>query len=223
MASVACRGHTCASCPAVAQSAPGQAGPRDDARNEPSEDIDRLFLERLRLGLRLVCAGIAAVFVGWIVVNPGALPLLSIVQALNFLVVAAALWVVRDPLRPTLNRVVGFAAYAVTIFATAAVGIVADDSTTPLLILAGMSVIAAVLVPWQPSWHLAGMALTVVAAAWTVATVVPSHSLYWLRNAGAIAPTLIAAVYLSRMLSRQRAESARAARERQSREARLGE
>ena len=129
----------------------------------------------------------------------------------------------RDPRRRTVNRVAGSVAYAVTIFATAAVGIVAGDGTTPLLILAGMSVIAAVLVPWQPVLHLAGMGLTVIAAIWTVATVVPPHSLVWLRNAGAIAPTLIAAVYLSRTLSRQRAEAARAARERQSREASLRE
>jgi two-component sensor histidine kinase len=205
----------------VAQTARGPAAPHGGALDEPSEDTDRLFLERVRLGLKLVNAGIAAVFVGWIIISPGELPLLSIIQASNFLVVAAALWVLRDPRRRTFNHVVAFTAYAATIAATGAVGIVVGDGTTPLLILVGMAVIAAVLVPWRPVWHLTGMALTVVAAIWTVATVVTSQSLLWLRNAGAIAPTLIAAIYLSRLLSRQRAEAAQAARERQSREANL--
>lgn len=186
-------------------------------------DVEQLFLERVRLGLRLVNAGIAAVFVGWIVVNPGELPLLSVIQACNFAAVAVALRLLRDPQRPTRNRVVSLAAYAVTIFATGGVGIVAGDGTTPLLILVGMAVIGAVLVPWQPAWHLTGMALTVVAASWTVAMVTPAASLFWLRNAGAIAPTLIAAVYLSRLLSRQRAAAEQAARERARREERLRE
>jgi two-component sensor histidine kinase len=182
-----------------------------------------LYLERVQLGLRLVGAGIAAVFIGWIVVNPGQLPLLSVIQALNLLVVAAALRLLRDPPGAAFNRALGFAAYAATIVATGGVGIVAGDGTTPLLILVGMAVIAAVLIPWHPAWHLASMGLTIAVAIWTVATVSSWESLSWLRNAGAIVPTLVAAVYLSRMLSRQRAEAARAARERAQREASLRE
>ncbi|MBX3028267.1 sensor histidine kinase [bacterium] len=185
---------------------------RGEGAHDLAADTDRLFVDRVRLGLWLVNAGIAAVFVGWLLVNGTSRPLLSGIQALNFLVVAAALRLLRDPERRTLNHVVAFVAYAVTIVSTAGVGIVAGDGTTPLLILVGMSVIAAVLVPWRPAWHLAGMALTVAAAVWTVATVA-TQPLLWLRNAGAIAPTLIAAVYLSRTLSRQRAEAVRAARE----------
>lgn len=199
----------------------GPAAPSDEASLESDEDLDALFLERVRLGLRLIAAGVATVFVGWIVINPGQLPLLSVIQALNLLVVAGALRALRDPRRSTFNGAVGFAAYAVTIVATGGVGVVARDGTTPLLILVGMVVIAAVLVPWRPVWHLSGMALTVATAIWTA--VASSNSRIWLRNAGAIVPTLIAAVYLSRTLGRRRAEAARAARERRSREARLGE
>jgi two-component sensor histidine kinase len=191
--------------------------------DRPDDDLDQLFLVRARLGLRLVGVGVAAVFVGWIVINPGRLPLLSVIQALNFLAVAAALRLLRDARRRAFNRVVSFAAYAITIVATGGVGIVAGDGTTPLLVLVGMAVIAAVLIPWQPAWHLAAMALTIVAAVWTVATVSSWEALFWLRNAGAIAPTLIAAVYLSRLLGRRRDEAARAARERADREARLRE
>ena len=208
----------------MAPTASGEPARRDDAWGEPSdEDNNRLFLERVRLGLGLVNAGIAAVFIGWIVINPGQLPLLSVIQAVNFLVVAAALLALRDPRRTTFNHIVAFVAYAATIAATGAVGVVSNDGTTPLLILVGLAVIAAVLVPWRPFWHLAGMALTVAAAIATVATVSSWRSLYWLRNVGAIFPTLIAAVYLSRMLSRQRAEALRAARERRQREERLRE
>ena len=81
--------------------------------------------------------------------------------------------------------------------------------------------IAAVLVPWRPRWHVAGMALTVAAAVWI--TAMSSESQHWLRNAGAIVPTMIAAVYLSRTLSRQRAEAMHATRERRAREEHLRE
>lgn len=184
-------------------------------------NVEQLFLDRVRLGLRLINAGIAAAFIGWLVINPGRRPLLSLIQALNFVTVAVALWLLRDPRQHTRNRIVSLAAYAVTIFATGGVGIVAGDGTTPLLVLVGMVVIGAILVPWQPVWHLTGMALTVLAASWTVAMVTPPASLIWLRNAGAIAPTLIGAVYLSRLLSRQRAAAEHAALERERREAHL--
>jgi two-component sensor histidine kinase len=204
----------------VAQPALGQAVRRDDLPEEASEDTERLFLERLRLGLQLVNAGIATVFVGWIVVNPGQLPLLSVIQAVNFILVAAALWALRESRQGTFNLVVGSLAYTVTVFATGAAGIVAHDGTTPLLIMVGMAVIGAVLIPWRPWWHLSGMAITVVAAIWTV-SVVSSQPLLSLRNAAAISPTLIAAVYLSRAFSRQRAAGVRAAHDRRSREASL--
>lgn len=193
--------------------------PPGEARDELSEQDDRLFVDRVRLGLRLVNAGIAAVFVGWIVFNPGVLPLLSVVQAVNFLFIAAVLWVLRDPRNRAFNHVVAFAAYAVTIVSTAAVGLIAGDHTTPLLILVGLVVIAAVLVPWRPTWHLAGMVVTIAAAVWVA--MLSTHSAHWLRNAGAIVPTLIAAVYLSRILSRQRIAAAHAARDRDTREEHL--
>jgi two-component sensor histidine kinase len=85
-----------------------------------------------------------------------------------------------------------------------------------------MAVIGAVMVPWRPFWHLSGMALTIAVAAWTVIAVAPDRTI-WLRNASAIIPTLIAAVYLSRAFTQQRLETMRAARERQSREAHLRE
>ncbi len=113
---------------------------------------------------------------------------------------------------------VGFVAYAVTIVATGIEGILAADATTPLLILVGMAVISATLVPWSPWWQLASVVVTIATAIWTVATVVASPRLFWVQNVGAIAPTLVATVFMSYALRRQRAAVERAERERRSRE-----
>jgi two-component sensor histidine kinase len=86
-----------------------------------------------------------------------------------------------------------------------------------------MAVIAATLVPWSPWWQLGGVAITIVTAAWTVAAVTASRRLFWLQNVGALTPTLIATVFLSAALGRQRAAAVRVERERRSREASLRE
>ena len=191
---------------------------RNGAREDPVEEADRILLERARLGLRLIFAGVAMVFVGWIVLRPGERPLISVVQVINMAVVAGALRMLREPSRRTLNHVAGFVAYAVTIVAAGAVGVLVDDATTPLLIVVGMSVVAATLVSWSAWWQLASVVVTIATAIWLVATVIPSPRLFWLQNVGAIAPTLIATVFMAHSLGRQRAVVARAERERRSRE-----
>lgn len=191
---------------------------RSDSPDAAVVGVDRLFLDRARLGLRLILAGVAVVFVGWIAMNPGDRPLISVVHVLNLLVVAGALRLLRDPARRISNHVVGFAAYAITIVATGLEGILVGDATTPLLILVGMAVIAATLVPWSPWWQLASVALTIATAIWTVATVVASPRLFWLQNVGAIAPTLVATIFMSHVLGRQRAAVERAERARRNRE-----
>jgi two-component sensor histidine kinase len=184
---------------------------------------DRLFLDRARLGLRLILAGVAVVFIGWIAMNRGDRPLISVVHVVNLLAVAVALHLLRDPARRIFNCVVGFIAYAITIVATGAEGVLAGDATTPLLILVGMAAISATLVPWSPWWQLASVALTIGTAIWTVATVVASPHLFWLQNVGAIAPTLVATVFMSHALWRQRAKVESAERARRSREEGLRE
>src|SRR5262249_35200927 len=118
---------------------------------------------------------------------------------------------------------VGFIAYAVTIVATGAVGVLAADATTPVVILVGMSVVSATLVPWTPWWQLASVVLVAATAIWTVATVVHSPHLFWLQNVGAIAPTLAATVVISRVLGLQRAAIAHADQEQRRREETLRE
>src|SRR5262245_6724451 len=168
-------------------------------------------------------AGIAAVFVGWFFISGGKPPLLSVCHVINFLAVALALRLLSDPGRPTFNRVVGFLAYTVTIVFTGVEGVLAGDASTPVLILLGMAVIAATLVPWSPWWQLGGVAITIATAAWTVATVTASRRLFWLQHVGALTPTLIATVFLSAARGRQRDDAVRVERERRSREASLRE
>ena len=90
---------------------------RLDGSPDPVGASDRLLLDRIRLGLQLVLAGVAIVFVGELVVHPGERPLISVVQAINFAAVALALHFARESSRPGFNLAVGFAAYAVTVVA----------------------------------------------------------------------------------------------------------
>lgn len=182
----------------------------------------RLLLDRIRLGLLMILAGVAIVFVGALFIHPQR-PMINVVQAVNFITVAAALRLLTDPSRRSFNFVVGFGAYIVTIVATGAVGILADDVTTPIVILVGMSVVAATLVPWSPRWQLASVVLIAGTAIWTVATAAHSPRLFWLQNVGAIAPTLAATVVISHVLRRQRAAVAHAEQEWRSREENLRE
>lgn len=186
------------------------------------ESDNRLLLDRIRLGLLMILAGVAIVFVGALLIHPHR-PMINVVQAVNFIAVAAALRLLTDPSRRSFNFVVGFAAYVVTIVATGTVGILADDVTTPIVILVGMSVVAATLVPWSPRWQLASVVLIAATAIWTVATVVHSPRLFWLQNVGAIAPTLAATVVISHVLRRQRAAVTHAEQESRSREENLRE
>lgn len=186
------------------------------------ENENRLLLDRIRLGLGLVLAGVAIVFVGALLIHPDR-PLIAVVQGINFIVVALAFLLLSDPARRAFNFAAGFGAYAVTIISTGAVGILANDATTPVVILVGMSVVAATLVPWSPRWQLASVVLIAGTAIWTVATVVHSPRLFWLQNVGAIAPTLAATVVISHVLRRQRAAVAHAEHAWRSREETLRE
>ena len=196
---------------------------RLDGSPDPVGASDRLLLDRIRLGLQLVLAGVAIVFVAELVVHPGERPLISIAQAINFAAVAIALRFVREASERSFNLVVGFAAYAVTVVAVGAVGIFAKDATSPVVLLVGLSVVTGTLVPWSPGWQLVSVVLVAATGIWTVATIVESPHLFWLQNIGAIAPTLGSTVFISYALQRQRAAVERAERERRSREASLRE
>src|SRR5262249_19282164 len=189
----------------------------------PIESADRLLFDRIRLGLRLILAGVLIVLVGDLVLHRGDHPLLNVVQAVNWVAVVAALGLLREPSRRTFNLAIGFAAYAVTVLSTGATGILGADLTTPLVILVGLSVVTATLVPWSPWWQLVSVVLVAGTAIWMVGTVVETPPLFWVQNVGAIAPTLVSTVVISHVLGRQRAAVERADGERRTREENLRE
>lgn len=177
-----------------------------------------MLLERLRLGMQCVLAGIAFVFVGETFVDLGNVSSIRIVQALNFAAVALVLLFVNRPSRRTFNFAAGLVAYMITLASIALVGIYANDAVTPVVLFVGLSVVTATLVPWSPWWQLGSVILVTVTAVWTVAEIVPSPRLFWLQNVGSVVPTLASTVFLCNILRRQRIALALAARERESRE-----
>ena len=191
--------------------------------SDPGEADDRLFVERVRLGGRLLLAGIAIIFVGELVLHPLERPLISLVQGINFVTVAIALRFLHDPTRRALNLALAFIAYAVTVLAVGAVGIVAKDATGPIVLLVGLAVVTATLVPWNPGWQLLSVLLVAATGVWTVGTLDQSPRSLWLEKLGALAPALGSTVFISHALRRQRAAVARAERDRRSREDSLRE
>jgi len=187
------------------------------------EGVDRLFLDRVRLGLRVVLAVIALFFAGELLTHPGERPLISMVQAVNFIVVAAALHLVTDPARRTMNYALGFVAFAVTAVSVGAVGILADEPTSSVILLVGMAVVTGTLVPWSPWWQLLGVTLVAATGIWTMATIVQMPHRFWVQNIGAMAPTLGSTVFISYALKRQRAAVERAESQRRTREESLRE
>lgn len=195
----------------------------DDERASGSLDDNRLLLDRVRLGLRLILAGVAFVFVGERLLHGAARPLVNVAQAVNFVVVAAVLVLLRGPTRRSVVMVAGFFAYVVTVICTGAVGVFANDAITPMVLFVGLAVVTATLVPWSPWWQLGSVVILIATAVWMVAAVVESPRLFWLQYVGTLTPTLFSTVLLCRMLQRQRLAVAHAERQRQSREESLRE
>jgi len=182
------------------------------------EEANRLLRDRIRLGLWLDLVGIALVFVGEFALHAGQRPLISVFQGVNLVVVALALRLLQPPARRTANLVIGFGALVVTIVAAAAVGVVAGDATTPLVLMVGLTLATATLIPWTPRWQLGAVLTVLVAAVWMVATVIPTPHLFWLQYVGTMAPTLLGTVAIAYALQRQRQALESAERERRARE-----
>lgn len=187
------------------------------------EAADRVLLERIRLGLKLNLAGIVVVLVGEALTRPGERTLITIVQAINIAGVAGALRVLHDSTRRAFNLVVGFVAYALTIVAIGAVGIVARDATTPLILFVGLALVTATFVPWSARWQMFSVLLIIATAIWTVSTVVEMPSSFWVQNVGSVVPTLVATVVIAYALEREREAEIRAESERHAREQDLRE
>ena len=196
---------------------------RLDGSPDPVEAGDRLLLDRIRLGGKLMLAGIATFFVGELVLHSGERPLISVVQGTNFAVVALALYFVRESGRRGFNTAVGVAAYTITIVAVGAVGILGNDAIGPVVLMVALAVITGTLLPWSPWWQLLSVVVIAATGIWMVDTIVESPRHFWLQNIGAIVPTLGSTVFISYALQRQRMAVEHAERERHSREGSLRE
>lgn len=187
------------------------------------EGTDAVLLKRIRLGLALDLAGIVVVLIGELFLRQGERLQITAIQGGNLAVVAGALVFLREPARRNFNLIVGFLAYAVTIVAIGAVGIVARDATTPVILFVGLALVTAVFIPWPPGWQLLSVLLIIATSIWTVSTIVDSPRLFWVQNVGSVMPTLIATVAIAYALERERAADLRAERERCVREEGLRE
>ena len=182
------------------------------------ESAGEIFLERVRLGIELILAGIAVVFVGAFVLYFDEQPYINLVQGFNFAVGAVALRFLHDPTRHAFNHALGFTVYMVTIISAGAAGVLAGDATTPVVICVGLAVISGTLLPWNPWWQLLSVIVITATAIWVVSSTVAAPRLFWLQNVGSIAPTLLSTVFICAALQRQRGAVERAERDRRSRE-----
>ncbi|MEO8604188.1 MAG: sensor histidine kinase [bacterium] len=200
-----------------------EAEPRTSAWPDMADEANTLLLERIRLGLWLVLIGVGLVFFGELMLNGATRPLIGTIQAANAVAVAVILRLLQRPARRTANLVAGFLALAITVVAAGAVGIVARDATTPVVLIVGLTLATSMLVPWTPWWQLLNVLVVVATAVWTVATIVATPPLFWLQYVGTIMPTLAGTVVIAYALQRQRDALAGAERERRAREIGLRE
>ncbi|MGH7785675.1 MAG: sensor histidine kinase [Candidatus Binatia bacterium] len=197
--------------------------PRGGDAFELTDEANRLLLERIRLGLVLVLCGITVVFFGELGLRPGQRPMINVVQGANFLITLLALRLVRQPARRTFNLAVALLALIVTVIATGWVGILAHDATTAVVLMVGLTLATAMVIPSNPWWQLAAVLAVIGTAIWTVASVVATPRYFWLQYVGSIAPTLAGTVVIAYALERQRAALDEAERQRRGREATLRE
>jgi len=184
---------------------------------------DGFLLDRIRLAATLVGGGVAAVFVGELILRPGERPALSVIQAVNLVVIVAVLGLLRSPANRRTNLLLAFVGCAVTIVCTGAAGIVTRDATTAAIVIIAIALGSATIVPWGTSWQLLTVVVSVGVAIWTVSAVVASPEGFWVQQVGSIVPTLAGTVFVARVLGHQRLLVERAEREREAREESLRE
>ncbi len=95
-----------------------------------------------------------------------------------------------------MNYALAFASFAVTAVSVGAVGILADEPTSSVILLVGMAVVTGTLLPWSPWWQLLGVTLVAATGIWTVATIVQTPHRFWVEDIGASVPTLGSTVFI---------------------------
>jgi len=182
---------------------------------------DRLLMDRVRLGAKIVLVVTAGVFVGELMFRPGERVGVSLVQGAHLAGIVSVLALVRSASRRRRNLLAAFAGYALTSICVGAVGTFSDDLTTALIVLLTVALGAATLLPWGIRWQIPGVVVTTAVAVVTVWTLVDSPPEFWLENVGMFFPALLASVAVARVLERQRALVATTENERAQREATL--
>jgi len=184
---------------------------------------DRFLWERCRVGCVVVMAGILVVLVGEFALRPWQRPGITTVQSLNLAVLGFCLLVARNPAARRLNCVLCFIAFTTTALAIGIVGVLAADPTSPIVVLVGLSMGTAVLVPWGARYQFAGVLVATAVAIWTLASIRPHSDEFWLQPVGSVLPTFGASVIVAYLLRRQRMAVVAAERERLAREGGLRE
>jgi hypothetical protein len=119
--------------------------------NEETEN--QLLVARIGLAAKIVIAGIfAQMIVAWLLHGHDRPSIIGI-QAFNALVVALMLGVTRSPSKRTRNLVMMLAGYGVTTVCAAAVGILAADATTSIIVIIACALGTSAFVPWGPRWQ----------------------------------------------------------------------
>jgi two-component sensor histidine kinase len=180
-------------------------------------------MERIQLAAKIVIAGITVQMIAALLLHSISRPGVIAVQAINALVVALVLWLIRSPSQRTRNLVLMFIGYGVTAFCAGAVGIIAADPTTSVIVIIACALGTAAVVPWGPWWQFAGALVSLAAAIWTVATLADSSLMFVFQNTGSVLPVLAGTVLVSLVVTRQRAQVVVAERQRNARESSLRE
>lgn len=189
----------------------------------PDQVEDYILWERGRIGAFVMLAGIAAFFVGELALRPLQRPGIHVVQLLNFAFLVGCLKLGDDPRRRAFNCFLCFAGFSVTAAAVGAIGIVARDPTSTLVVLNGLALGTAILVPWGPRYQIAAVAVAIACALWTYGATRPFSIELWLQPVGLVVPSLTVSVVVAYLLRRQRLMTADAERERAARELGLRE
>lgn len=171
---------------------------------EPVATEDRILWERCRIGYLVVIAGIGVVLVGELVLRPGQRQNITLIQATNIAFLLVCLAIGRNPAARSLNCLICLLGFTATAVATGATGILAKDPTSPIVVLVGLSMGAAVLVPWGVRYQIPAVLITSAVATWTVMSIHPASREFRLQPIGSILPTFGASVIVAYLLRRER-------------------
>ncbi len=187
----------------------------------PEAAEEQFLRERARLGAVVLIAGILAALVGEFVFWPGERPWIHVTQLLNIAALAVGLLLTRDQGSREWTCWVAFAGFFATAIAIGAVGVIAGDATSTMVVLVGLTLGAAIVVPWGARYQFAGVIVVTLVTIWALATIRPGSRDFWLQPTGSVLPTYAASILVSYLFRRERVAIFAAQHHRRVREAEL--